>query len=589
MHIVLVCVDALRADHIGCYAGSDRGTPNIDRLAAEGVCFVNAVAQASWTRPSVTSLMTGLFPSQHFLTDDPQAARDGAAALAALGGSVPTLAELLGGAGFATAAFVAGNAFLKPEFGIMRGFSHVDWLTTVDGTAVVERFEAWLDQTAPDRSFSYLHLMETHNPLPEELLATRPMVDKGVDLAALDAGEDTLRGYYAASVTKADDRIGDVLAALESRGMADDTWVIVTADHGEELNEHGAMLSHGQSLYRQLLWVPLVMRLPGGAGSGRRVSEPVSHIDVMPTLLEQAGATIPPLPGRSLQPLLAGTRPENGAAAYSELLKKAKYVRSITTTGHHFIETFSVSDTPTAGVADLVPGVRVEIKGHPLPGGRFVPTKISLDDKATSKVLGVVESVDAEARLVTIMGIPFEVDAGAEFVGLDKEPFPLTELSPGDRVGADFAAPPTPGQRPVALRIMRRKPGGESKLEGPIESVETQDGYQITVLGRVVPVDERAVRLVNRNGEATGLSRYDVVDIVRDGRYVSRQEELYDFAADPAEARNLAADEPALAKELGARLAAWSDGLPRRPSGGGEEVELDEETVTRLRALGYLA
>ncbi|MGH9022475.1 MAG: sulfatase-like hydrolase/transferase, partial [Acidimicrobiia bacterium] len=74
MHIVVICVDAMRADHIGCYAGEDRATPHMDRIAAEGVWFKNATAQASWTRPSVTSMMTGLYPSQHVMTDAPKAA-----------------------------------------------------------------------------------------------------------------------------------------------------------------------------------------------------------------------------------------------------------------------------------------------------------------------------------------------------------------------------------------------------------------------------------------------------------------------------------------------------------------------------------
>jgi arylsulfatase A-like enzyme len=589
MHIVLICVDAMRADHIGCYAGADRATPTMDSLAASGVCFVNAIAQASWTRPSVTSMMTGLYPSQHFMTDDPQAA---GGALPALGGSVPTLAELLSGAGFTTAAFVAGNAFLKPEFGIMRGFSHCDFLTTTDGSPVVERWAAWLDETGPEQSFSYLHLMETHNPLPQEIAATRPMVDKGVDLAAVDAGEDTLRRYYADSVTRADDRIADILAVLDARGLSESTWVITTADHGEELNEHGAMLSHGQSLYRQLVWVPLIMRLAGGPSRGRRVTEPVSHIDLMPTILDAAGVTAPPLPGRSLMPLLRGDRPENGAVAFSELLKRVRYLRSITTGRHHLIETFHVTNTPPATAGDLVPGVAVEVKGQPL-GGRFVPTKISIDDKASDKVLGLVEAVDAAAGLVTLMGLTLEVSPDAEFVGLDKEPFDLAELQPGDRLGADLAPDPAPSGRRVANRLMRRKAGGESKLEGPIEAAgENGDGYSITVLGQVVPVDDR-VRLVNRNAEATTLTRYDVVDLVREGRYVSRVEELYDLVDDPAESRNLAAEQPALAQDLRERLTGWADELPRRSDSTeveiDNEVEIDDETIARLRALGYLA
>ncbi|HLF40616.1 MAG TPA: sulfatase, partial [Acidimicrobiia bacterium] len=560
MHIVLICVDALRADHIGCYAGRDRGTPHLDRLAGEGVCFRNAISQSSWTAPSVTSLMTGLYPSQHDIADVPRLGPGGAAQGRALGSSVPTLAGELVAAGYATAAFVAGNAYLKPEFGIMRGFDHAGFLTTTDGAAALGAYAAWLDGPGPERSFCYLHLMEPHNPLPRELAATRPLVDRGVDLAALQTGEDTLLDYYAASVRQADARVGDVLAVLEDRDRAGDTWVIVTADHGEELNEHGAMLSHGQSLYRQLVWVPLIMRLPGGRGAGRAPAEPVSHIDLMPTILELAGVAVPTLPGRSLLPLIDG----EGAGervAYSELLKRVSYSRSITTPTHHFIERYHVSKAPPAGVADLEPGVGLEVKGHPAEGGAFLPTKISIDERASPKVLGIVDAVDPAAGLVTVMGVTCEVGPDTELVGLDKEPFTLADLAAGDRVGADFGAAGPAGERPRATRLMRRKPGGESKLEGRIETLEGGDRPCIRLWGRAIPVDPDRVRVVSRGGRTAKLSRRDVVAMVRDGRYLSKDRELYDFGADPAEAHNLVASEPALAAALEARLAGWAGGL----------------------------
>lgn len=599
MHVLLICVDALRADHIGRYAGEDRGTPHMDRLAGEGVCFGNAISQSSWTAPSVTSLMTGLYPSQHDIADVPRLGTNGAAEARALGSSVPTLAGELAAAGYATAAFVAGNAYLKPEFGIMRGFDRAEFLTTTDGVAALQAYLDWLDHRGaggvrPDRSFCYLHLMEPHNPLPRELAATRPLVDRGVDLEALQTGEETLLAYYAASVRQADQRIGDLLGALDTRGLAEDTWVIVTADHGEELNEHGAMLSHGQSLYRQLVWVPLIMRLPGGRGAGRAPAEPVSHIDLMPTILELAGVPVPPLPGQSLLPLIDGplTDGTGREVAYSELLKRVSYSRSITTPTHHFIERYHVSTAPPAGVADLRPGVGLEVKGHPAEGGTFLPTKISIDDKASPKLLGIVDAVDAAAGLVTIMGIPFEVGPETELVGLDKEPFTLGELAPGERVGADFRAGPGAGSgtggRPRATRLMRRKLGGESKLEGPIETVGAGAGPSIRLWGRTIPVDPDRVRVVRRGGEPAKLSRQDVVAMVRAGRYLGKDRELYEFRADPAEAHNLVAADPALAADLESRLAHWAAGL-NGGTPGAVDVELDADTITRLRDLGYLA
>ncbi|MGH9037193.1 MAG: sulfatase, partial [Acidimicrobiia bacterium] len=513
MHVVMVCVDALRADHLGCYAGTDRGTPHMDRLAAEGVRFGNAVSQASWTHPSVASIMTGLYPSQHAMTAARQESE--ATKLTALRADLPTLPGCLRDAGFATAAFVAGNAYLKAEFGITRGFGHLDFQTTTDGRPVVDAFARWLEATGDGPSFAYLHLMDVHSPLPQELYPSRPMVDTGVAVDATEAGLETLLGYYAAGVRRADTHLGRVLSLLEERGrlpgvrgvpvkpgvrgvpVKDDTWVILTADHGEELNEHGVMLSHGQSLYRQLVWVPLVVRPPGGEGAGRAPAGPVSHIDLLPTILEAAGVAVPEVPGRSLLPLLTGDG--SGDAAFSELLKRVRYSRSVTTSEHHFIETFHVSKAPVATISELRPGTSVEVKGQPVSADMFLPTKVTIGIPGSDKLLGLVESVEVPTGVVTVLGCAFHVDAGTELVGLDKVPFSLADLSVGDRVNVTLDPPGGGGRR--ARSVMWRKPGGESKLEGPLEAVEAAGDGSVTVrvMGWAVRIDPARERLVHRD------------------------------------------------------------------------------------------
>ncbi len=608
MHFVVVCVDALRADHLGCYAGTDRGTPHIDRLAADGVQFANAISQASWTHPSMASMMTGLYPSQHVMTGA-RKERDASTKLIALNAALPTLAGCLREAGYTTAAFVAGNAYLKPEFGITRGFDHLDWRTTIDGSAVVDGFAHWLETTEERRSFAYLHLMDAHSPLPQELYASRPMVDRGVDVAGSDAGLDTLLGYYAAGVRRADAHVGRVLALLERRGRLGDTWVILTADHGEELNEHGVMLSHGQSLYRQLVWVPLVVRLPGRQGAGRAPAQPVAHIDLLPTILQVAAAPVHDVPGRSLLPLLLGPdghAPTNGhgpapgtgdPAAFSELLKRVRYSRSVTTTEYQFIETFHVSKMPPAMVADLHPGVAVEVKGQPVGGCDFLPTKVTIGVPGDDKLLGSVEAIDVSAATVTILGCTVEIDAGTQMVGLDKAPFSLAEVSVGDRL--NIALDPPPGIRGVpedagagrrAREVMWRKAGGESKLEGPVEAVEERGDGTVTVrvLGRAVHVDPGRVRLVHRDPAARRWRREDVLAMVAAGNYLGREQELYRFSVDPEEMTNLVDEEPEVARALEERLATWARSIAGTQAPG-ELVELDPETEEQLRKLGYLA
>jgi len=586
MHFVLICIDAMRADHLGCYAGTDRGTPHMDRLAAEGVRFGNAVSQASWTHPSMASIMTGLYPSQHVMTE---ARRESdATKLTALSAGLPTLAGCLADAGFATAAFVAGNAYLKAEFGITRGFAHLGFRTTTDGAAVVDEFAHWLEATGNGPSFAYLHLMDVHSPLPQEIYPSRPMVDCGVDLDALDSGFETLLGYYAAGVHRADAHVGRILSLLEGR----DTWVILTADHGEELNEHGVMLSHGQSLYRQLLWVPLVIRRPGGEGAGTAPAQPVSHIDLLPTILQVAGVTVPDVPGRSLLPLLTGGHghePGNGGGpvAFSELLKRVRYSRSVTTAEHHFIETFHVSKAPVVALSELKPGTPVEVKGQPV-GATFLPTKVTIGAPGSDKVLGLVDAVDASAGLTTVLGCPFQVDADTELIGLDKAPFSLGDLSVGDRLNVTLD-PPADGYR-RARSIMWRKPGGESKLEGPLEAVEASGGGAVIVrvMGWAVRVDPAQVRLVRHDETPRRWRREDVLAMVRSGNYVARDRELYRFTLDPEETKNLVDDEPTVVETLERRLAVWAESIAGLPTPG-ELVELDPETMDQLRKLGYLA
>jgi hypothetical protein len=361
------------------------------------------------------------------------------------------------------------------------------------------------------------------------------------------------------------------------------------------------MLSHGQSLYRQLVWVPLVVRLPGGEGAGRAPAQAVSHIDLLPTILQTAGAQVPDVPGRSLLALLTGGHGEvpanghgpgqetgSGPAAFSELLKRVRYSRSVTTAEHHFIETFHVSKAPPATVSDLRPGTAVEVKGQLMGAEAFVPTKVTIGVPGADKLLGLVETVEVRAGLVTVLGCTFHIDADTELIGLDKAPFSLAELSVGDRLNVTLD-PPAHGRR-RARTVMWRKAGGESKLEGPVEAVqEAADGsVTVRVMGWAVRVDPAQVRLVHRDEAARRWRREDVLAMVGSGNYIDRERELYRFTTDPAETRNLVEEEPELVRALEGRLAAWAGGIAGTQSPG-ELVELDLETVDQLRKLGYLA
>jgi arylsulfatase A-like enzyme len=313
----------------------------MDRLAAEGTAFLRARAPSSWTKPSTASLLTGLYPTEH-----------GALGFeSVLPGEAATLAEVLRAAGWRTAAF-ADNPFVSPEFGFAQGFDsflgrHPSPLAR--GTLVLRALSqvrlrlaggaAWsfgpgadlgadavLGEAVrfllgdPRPGFAYVHLIEPHYPYtpPPPFDGGRPRVDpphaSGIlpfdSFPALPPGDAaTMRANYLGEASAADAALGRALDALRAAGRLEGTLVVLTSDHGEEFHEHGGW-THGQSLHEELVRVPLVLRLPGrGPGRGARVEDPVSLVDLPPTVLDLAGvAAGVRFSGRSLRPLLEGGR-----------------------------------------------------------------------------------------------------------------------------------------------------------------------------------------------------------------------------------------------------------------------------------------
>jgi len=585
--VVLIVVDALRADHLGCYGGRESRTLAMDAFAHRGVVFRNAIAQAPWTRPSVASLFTGLYPSQHGLVDRVRNVRKGRVNVSALDPAIPTLAELLAGSGVVTAAFLGGNANLKPVFGLTRGFSHVDWEATTDGSLVCETLERYLtgndEEAAGRESFLYLHLMDVHHCLPE---AIPSRLDRGVDLALVAENQSDLRGYYAEGVQRVDGHVGRILDLLERRGILDDAMVVLTADHGEELAEHGAMLAHGRTLYRELVRVPLVVRLPRDAHGGDVIDLPVQLIDLFPTILEHC--SVPPVatPGASLLPLIAGRTRPAGPYGFSELLRRDRYAQSVVTPDHHFIVSFQLEEVPDASPADLEPGAGVKIEGLPVGSGSFAATKVSLKPDGASKIRGPVQAVDPDAGTLTVMGLEMQVGVGTHLTGLEREPIAPSDLRVGQTVSATFVTDPD-GTR-IAIDINRRKPGGKCKIEGTIQGVrDLGEGLRgITVFGIEIPVDGVGVSASWRDKDSY-RSKADGLARVMAGEWGERRTELYDHRADPGEVENLADEHPGVVMELETALAMWTASLASasRPAAA---VDVDTETLGQLRRMGYV-
>ncbi len=326
-HIVVILVDALRADRLGVNGYALPTTPEIDRLAAEGVNFSAAFAHSTWTKPSIATLFTSLYPSQHGLARVGEATAEGFESDVLPDGLV-TLAEGLRGAGYATGA-VINQVHLQERFGFAQGFDHFEAVRGRNARQLNRKLRAWLESAAGAGEgerrplFAYLHYLDVHWPYTQRLsgkrfgpVAMRSKPPHRADRTAewLAAGPPpsdfaALAARYDHEVAWADAAIGEVVATLEELGLWETTVLVVTSDHGEGFLEHGE-LQHGYAPYDELLRVPLVMRLPQPL---RRVTgsidSPVGLVDVMPTLLELAGAEpVPGVQGESLAPLLAGGR-----------------------------------------------------------------------------------------------------------------------------------------------------------------------------------------------------------------------------------------------------------------------------------------
>lgn len=292
-NVLLVSVDTLRADHLGCYGSALGATPRLDRLAAAGIRFADVSSPVPLTRPAHASLLTGLYPFEHGVQDN---------LLHALPEAVPTLATRFRAAGYRTAAFV-GSLIVARESGLARDFETfsdgapaerkaVELLAERRAEAVSAEALEFLGKVEPP-FFLWVHFYDPHAPYD----APAPYRDRFPGNA------------YAGEVAYVDAALGRLEDALAARGIAGSTLLVVTADHGEGLGDHGEQ-EHGVFVYQESLAVPLLLSQPGVLAAGSVVSEPVRLIDVAPTLLQAAGLPALPASGVSLWKRVTDRRAE---------------------------------------------------------------------------------------------------------------------------------------------------------------------------------------------------------------------------------------------------------------------------------------
>ncbi len=325
-NIILISIDTLRADHLSCYGYKRKTTPNIDRIAEEGVLFKNAYSTSVWTPPAHASMLTGLYPSQHGVVDENK-----------LDNQIPTLAEILQSNGYRTAGFV-NNPAVGQLIGLDRGYDsfHEIWRglasRQIFHRAIHKVREAlgytdhWASKTnqitvnwltnrrdIEKPFYIFIHYIEPHNPLmaPKPFrwkylkkpligqvdmrkirkVAKNPLICLTDDMELNELEIEALTCLYDEEIAYLDCRIGQLLKWLNSQKLLEDTLLIITADHGEHLGEKG-LYSHVASLYEPIVHIPLIMRYPELIEASSLNDALVQLIDIVPTILQVAGLEI---------------------------------------------------------------------------------------------------------------------------------------------------------------------------------------------------------------------------------------------------------------------------------------------------------
>lgn len=327
-NILMIVIDCLRADHVGVNGYHRPTTPALDGVAAEGLSFTQAISQSSWTRPSMPTLLTGLYPSEHGLLE---LKRNEAGAVIGpiMSAEVDTLAERLAPAGYTSLLF--GEQYqLSKRFGLSQGFEH--YQNNIGGAeGINRRFLKWLDGNQPPRFFSILHYFDIHWPYcpPPSSRGTFDVGGGEVDFCkgsrklriAIRRGEvelteadrQTMIALYDEELLTLDRTLARLFDDLRERQLWDDTLVIITSDHGEEFLEHGSV-GHKSSLYEELIRVPVIVRPPLNwqVERGRLSDALVESRDVVATIEDAAGLKTT-TSARSLLPWLeesaSGERP----------------------------------------------------------------------------------------------------------------------------------------------------------------------------------------------------------------------------------------------------------------------------------------
>jgi arylsulfatase A-like enzyme len=357
-NVLVITIDTLRPDRLGCYGYGRPTSPRIDEFAARSVLFEQVVCSSPKTLPSHTSIFTGQHPRTHKAISHESVVPQ----------EITTLAEILKGRGYETTAFISSHV-LDRKYGLDQGFDRY-WQVNeamrpkqremaqergIDPTA--NEALSWLEENSSGRFFAWIHWFHPHRPYvpPLEIRAEHVGEYLGEanssteyimkvwreEIELLDEDVRYLSQLYDGEIMFADEQVGRVLDALELLGIADKTIVVITADHGEMLYEHEYYFGHDIALYEECIMIPLIIYHPGLDVTPKRLPGLVQSIDIFPTLLDFLGIGIPEATeGKTLEPLVVGAETRTAEYAFAETFpfpEKAMPRHAVRTQGQKLI------------------------------------------------------------------------------------------------------------------------------------------------------------------------------------------------------------------------------------------------------------
>jgi choline-sulfatase len=417
-HVIVLTIDTLRADRIRPYTPKSRvETPALDQFAKEGTVFVNAQSPENWTKPSVASILTGLYPMTHRTKQSESK----------LPKDATMISELFKKEGFATGTFLA-NGYVSDKFGFAKGWDHytnyIRENKITEAANVFKEAAAWVEKNKDQRMFVYIQTIDPHVPYdpPAEFLKmydageyggqvkprkTPDLLERAKrnppDVVFNDRDRARLEALYDGEISYHDAHFAKFIERLQQLGIYDQTHFVITSDHGEEFFDHGSY-GHGHSVYQELLHVPLIVRQAGVVPAGQRIEETVGTLDIAPTVLAAAGLSVPVfMEGVDRNAHMRGAAPALPAVAFSDFLDDRRVIKA----GNYKLILSGVNSTFFDLGKDRGEKREIDAKSHPI-ARRYCRTM--LGQFLGAKNRGDWLSAEPERPSVTFGGEKTDID-----------------------------------------------------------------------------------------------------------------------------------------------------------------------------------